>query len=76
MVDIALPHGMIRVRGHSAVIVCETRGAKAKGDIRAITRFIKKHFKLGGVLGGRRMTSQRLIRTIIGELPGTFDIST
>ena len=74
MVDIQLQHGMIRATGHSATITCEKRGAAAKGDINEITKFIKKHFKLGGTLDGRRMTSQRLIRTIISELPGTFDI--
>ena len=74
MVDIQLQNGMIRATGHSATITCGKRGAAAKGDIREIAKFIKKHFKVGGTLDGRRMTSQRLIRTIVANLPGTFVI--
>ena len=74
MTDIPLRHGFIRVNGHSTTITCEKRGAAAKGDISQISKFIKKHFKRGGVLEGRKMTSQRLIRTIISNLPGTFEI--
>ena len=74
MVDIQLQNGIIRATGHSATITCEKRGSAAKGDISEITKFIKKHFKLGGTLDGRRMTSQRLIRTIVSNLPGTFAI--
>ena len=74
MTDIPLRHGFIRVNGHSTTITVEKRGRAAKGDISQISRFIKKHFKHGGVMDGRKMTSQRLIRTIVSKLPGTFQI--
>ena len=75
MIDISLPHGTIRVAGQAATIQCAKRGAAARGDIAQISKFIKKHFKLGGFLNQRKMTSQRLIRYIVGHLPGTFVIT-
>ena len=75
MADISLPHGTIRFAGQTATIQCAKRGAAARGDIAQISKFIKKHFKLGGYLEGRKMTSQRLIRYIVSHLPGTFHIS-
>lgn len=74
-VDIVLAHGSIRVDGHSATIRVTHSGRSARGDIARITKFIKKRFKLGGYLGGIKMTSQRLIKYIIGHLPGTFAIT-
>ena len=74
MIDIPLQNGFIRTSGQSATITCTKRGKAARGDIKQITRFIKRHFKLGGHLGGVKMTSQRLIRRIISKLPGTFEI--
>ena len=75
MVDLPLQNGGIRLAGHSASIVCNTSGKRAKGDIAAIVKFIKKHFRLGGRINGVHKTSQGLIRYIIGHLPGRFDIS-
>ena len=75
MIDISIPHGTIRVAGQTATIQCHARGAAARGDIAEISKFIKKNFKLGGYLQGRKMTGQRLIRYIVGHLPGTFVIT-
>ena len=75
LVDIVLEHGSIRVDGHSATIRVTEKGRRARGDIARISRFIKKRFKLGGYLGGIKMTSQRIIRHIISNLPGTFAIT-
>ena len=75
MADISLPHGTIRFAGQTATIQCAKRGAAARGDIVSISKFIKKHFKLGGFLNQRKMTSQRLIRFVISNLPGTFVIT-
>ena len=75
MADISLPHGTIRFAGQTATIQCAKRGAAARGDIVSISKFIKKHFKLGGFLNQRKMTSQRLIRYVISNLPGTFVIT-
>ena len=75
MAESPLKHGTIRLAGHSASFVCNVSGKRAKGDIAAIVKFIKKHFRLGGRIHGVRKTSQGLIRYIIGNLPGRFDIS-
>ena len=75
LVDIVLEHGSIRVDGHSATIRVSERGRRARGDIAQISRFIKKRFKLGGFLGGIKMTSQHLIKHIMSNLPGTFAIT-
>ena len=64
LVDIPLKNGNIRVTGGNATIRCGKSGKQAKGDIVKITRFIKRYYKLGGFLDGRKMSSQRLIRHI------------
>ena len=73
--DIPLKNGGITLLGNSATITCQARGKRAKGDISRISKFIKKHFKLGAYLNGRKMSAQRLIRYIIENLPGRFLIS-
>ena len=73
--DIPLKNGGIQLLGNSATITCQARGKRAKGDISRITKFIKKHFKLGAYLNGRKMSAQRLIRYIVENLPGRFLIS-
>ena len=75
LIDLPLRYGNIRVTGQSATIRCSVSGKKARGDITKITRFVKKHFRLGGRIDGRRMTSQWLIRHIVSNLPGIFDIT-
>ena len=74
LVDITLKNGNIRVTGGNATIRCSKSGKQAKGDIVKITRFIKRYYKLGGFLDGRKMSSQRLIRHILSKLPGIFSI--
>ena len=74
LIDISLQYGNIRVNGHSATIRCSVSGKKARHDIHTISKFIKKHFRLGGRIEGRRMTSQWLVRHIISNLPGIFAI--
>ncbi len=71
MVDIPLRHGNIRLTGFNATITCNERGG---GDISAIAAFIRKHFRLGGVIDGRRHTSAELTHHIIHNLPGRFEI--
>jgi hypothetical protein len=73
--DIALKNGGITLLGNSATITCQARGKRAKGDISRISKFIKKHFKLGAYLNGRKMSAQRLIRYIVENLPGRFLIT-
>ena len=75
LVDIALKNGNIRVTGGTATIRCSKSGKQAKGDIVKISRFIKRYYKLGGYLDGRKMSSQRLIRHILTKLPGIFTIT-
>ena len=75
LVDIALKNGNIRVTGGSATIRCSKSGKQAKGDIVKISRFIKKYYKLGGYLDGRKMSSQRLTRHILSKLPGIYTIT-
>ena len=72
MVDLPLKYGIIRVKGGSAEIECRKR---TKGDSNKVSRFIKKHFKLGARLNGTRMTAQRLVHHIIHHLPGKFSIN-
>ena len=71
MVDIPLRHGNMRLTGFSATITCNNR---AGGDISAIAAFIRKHFRLGGVIDGRRYSSADLTHHIIHNLPGRFEI--
>ena len=73
--DIPLKNGGIQLLGNSATITCQARDKRAKGDISRIAKFIKKHFKLGAYLNGRKMSAQRLIRYIVDNLPGRFLIT-
>ena len=75
MVDLPLKNGGMRLTGDFATIVCSANGIRAKGDISAIAKFIKKHFRLGGRINGVHMSSQGLVRHIVSHLPGRFDIS-
>ena len=72
MLDIPLRHGNIRLTGFTATITCSVNGKQARGDISAIADFIRKHFRLGGVIDGRRYSSGGLTRHIIHNLPGRF----
>ena len=71
----ALRNGSIELRGNAATISCSKAGKVAKGDIHSITKFIKKRFRLGGVLNGSKMSSQQITHHIIANLPGTFQVS-
>ena len=71
----ALRNGSIELRGNTATISCSKAGKVAKGDIHSITKFIKKRFRLGGVLNGSKMSSQQITHNIIANLPGTFQVS-
>ena len=74
MLDIPLRHGNMRLTGFTATITCSVNGKQARGDISAIADFIRKHFRLGGVIDGRRYSAGGLTRHIIHNLPGRFVI--
>ena len=70
--DVPIAGGMLRIRPKSVTIDVHTFSFATRTDL---TPYLVGHFRLGGHIDGKNISSARLLRYVFSKLPGSVTIS-